>query len=137
MEIKEKWTDDDFDEMGWHDSKLYQLKFLDENYHFTLYLDYIFEWVKEKEGYKFWVSPCVLTFENVVNLNLNLSFENNIGVYIVAIDREKIGFTPNGKMMEWKYLIETDRGNIEFASTGFKMERISEPVLTESQDLSS
>ena len=139
MEIREKWTDDDFEEMGWHDSRLYQIKFPNEECDFTLFLDYIFQWVKPKEGeefFKFWVSPCELTFKNVVDLDINISFKNAVGIDISKIKREKIGLTPNGKMMEWKYIIETDKGNIEFLSTGFTMETISEPILSEGQDLS-
>ncbi|MBQ4804095.1 hypothetical protein J8L88_14630 [Aquimarina sp. MMG015] len=138
MEIKDKWTDADFDIMGWHDSRLYQIKFPDENYNFTLFLDYIFKWEKQNdETFKFLVSPCELKFENISNFKMSLSFENFLEIFIVEIRREKLGLTPNKKMMEWKYIIETDRGDIEFESTGFKMNLISQPILSDYQSLNS
>lgn len=136
MEVKEKWTNVDFDEMGWHDSRLYQFKFPDESFSFTLYLDYIFKWVEEKDSYKFWVSPCELTFKDVYNLKLNLSFENHLGLYISDIKRKKLK-SINNNITEWEFEIETDRGSIEFTSTDFEMNLISEPILSESQDLNS
>lgn len=136
MKVKERWTDDDYNEMDWHDSKLYQLKFLDEKFEITLFLDYIFEWIKENEGFKFLVSPCKLIFKNVSNLNIKLAFENHIGIYINEIRRSQLGLTPNKKFINWKYIIETDRGNIEFNTTGYKMELISDPIITDRQDLS-
>ena len=135
MKVKKIWTDNDFDEMGWHDSRLYQLKFPDEDCNFILYIDYIFEWVKYKDRYKFWVSPCEMVFKNVIDLNLNLLFENSIGIDIDLIKREEMGLTPNGKMTDWKYQIETDRGRIEFTSTGFEMNLISQPILSKSQSI--
>lgn len=137
MNVKEIWTNTDFEEMGWHDSRLYQVKFPGEESEFVLYLDYIFEWVKPEEGekfFKFWVSPCELIFENIYNLKLNLSFENYIDIYVDDIKREKIGLTPNGKMIDWNFVIETDKGNIEFKATGFRMKTISQPKLSEHQD---
>lgn len=138
MEVKEIWTDSDFDEMGWHDSRLYRMKFPDEDYNFILYIDYIFKWEKQKDdSFKFWVSPCELKFQNISNLKLNLSFEDFLEIFICEIKRQKIGLTPNGKMIEWKYIVETDRGDIEFESTDFEMNLISQPILSESQDLST
>ena len=139
METKEKWTNDDFEEMGWHDSRLYQMKFPNEDYEFILYLDYIFKWEKPSTGkyFKFWVSPCELKFANVHDLKIDLSFENYLQIYIDDIRREKIGLTPNSKMTEWKFYIETDRGNIEFIATDFEMNLISQPVLKDGQDMSS
>ena len=136
MIIKDKWSDNDFNDMGWHDSRLYNIKFPDEEYSFTLYLDYIFEWVKTVDNkFNFWVSPCKLVFENVINLKVNLCFENSIGIDINSIHREKIGLTPNGKLEEWKYTIETDRGNIELLATGFEMSLMHQPILSDSQCL--
>lgn len=136
MKVKETWSDSDFEEMGWHDSRLYQIKFPDEKFEFTLFIDYIFKWVEVDDRFKFWVSPCKLKFHNVINLKIDLSFENILGIDIVSVERTKVGLTPNGKMTKWMYLIETDKGNISFESTGYTMDVISEPEFLESQDMS-
>lgn len=137
MEVKEKWVDDDFDEMGWHDSRLYQVKFPNEECDFILYLDYIFKWVEHKNYFNFWVSPSELIFKNVTSLNINVCFKQAVGVNIENIEREKLGLTPNKKMTYWKYTIITDKGNIELISTNFEMNIISQPILTKSQDMSN
>ena len=138
MIVKEKWTNEDFSQMGWHDSRLYQIKFPNEDYEFSLFLDYIFDWVKDsdKKYFSFWVSPCVIKFKNIYDLKIDISFENFLEIFIEDIHREEIGKTPNGKFIEWKYLIQTDRGNIEFIATDFEMLVISQPILTESQSMS-
>ena len=136
MEVKEKWTNSDFNEMGWHDARLYQIKFPDEEFNFTIYLDYIFKWEKQEDGFfKFWVSPCEMVFKNVFDLDVNISFTKSIGIDIDNIQREKIGLTPNGKMTDWKFLIQTDKGTIELIATDFEMNLISQPILSNGQDL--
>ncbi len=123
--------------MGWHDSRLYQLKFPDEDCNFVLYLDYIFKWEEQNDGFfKFWVSPCKMTFHNVIDADINISFRKSIGIDIIDIKRKKIGLTPNGKMIDWKFLIETDKGNIGLVATDFEMKVISQPIFTSSQSIS-
>lgn len=137
MEVKKLWTDLDFEEMGWHDSRLYQIKFPNEKCALVLYLDYIFRWEKIEESYKYWVSPCEITFKNVINLKLNLTFDDSVGVDINSINREFKGLTPNQKHKQWIYRIQTDKGEISFMTTGFEMNLINNPVLSDSQDLGS
>jgi hypothetical protein len=138
MEVKEIWTNEDFREMGWHDSRLYQIKFPDEECNFTLYLDYIFKWEKqENDFFKFWVSPCEMIFKNVLDSEINISFKKAIGIDIIEIKREKVGLTPNGKMIDWKFLIETDKGTIELIATDFEMNVISQPILSDSQSINN
>ncbi|MGS2762775.1 hypothetical protein [Sinomicrobium sp. M5D2P9] len=134
MKIKETWTDKDFEEMNWHDSRLYQLKFPDDNCDFTLYLDYIFEWIEDEKGYKFLVAPCELVCYNVIDLKLDIIFDKSVGIDINIITRKNIGKTPNGKLNQWRYLVETDKGTIDFTTTGFSMKTISDPILSRNQD---
>ena len=66
MDVKGIWTDSDFGQMGWHDSRFYSLEFPGVNNEISLDLDYIFEWVKQENGeFLFWVSLCILkSFES-------------------------------------------------------------------------
>lgn len=41
------WTEEDFNQMGWHDSNIYAIAF-GENFEFKLDIDYIFQWVHPK-----------------------------------------------------------------------------------------
>lgn len=66
MDVKPIWTDADFEEMGWHDGRLYGIIISDEDFSLTLDIDYIFKWENSSEEITgFWVSPCDLVFENV------------------------------------------------------------------------
>src|SRR5260221_10243754 len=68
------WTEQDFEEMGWHDCHIYAVAFLPETFEFVLDLDYICKWVNPKppaENFSFWVSPATLVFENVHDLELD------------------------------------------------------------------
>ena len=134
--VKEVWRDDDFDEMGWHDSRLYELSFPDEEFQIKFDIDYIFKWEKSSGSITgFWVSPCDLIFENVANFCVDIDFKNNTLIFISEIKRTNKRSTPNGRLVEWDYEMECDNGLIRFSSTGFKQRIRKQPILSESQDL--
>jgi hypothetical protein len=67
---KAVWTDDDFDEMGWHDATLYAVGFPvgHEGAELVLDLDYIVRWAPPEppeQYYSFWVAPATLVFHEV------------------------------------------------------------------------
>ena len=121
--MKEKiiWTDADFAEMGFHDSRLYAISMPGgEDCRFILDIDYIFQWDWEKDKFsKQWVAPCQLIFDYPYNVTINLSFENNVGVDIVDIERTKVKSTTSSN--KWNYKIETDRGDITLDAWGYKL----------------
>ena len=134
MKVKMKWTDSNFEEMGWHDSRLYSIAFPRENLVLSLNIDYIFKWVeREDEAYNFWVAPCLLKFHNVLNLKIDIDFSNSVGIDIQLMKRIDKGVLSNGKMRIWEYFIDTDKGNISFLSTGFVQDVLDDPILSESQ----
>lgn len=137
MHVKEIWSDKDFDEMGWHDSCLHAISFPQYDQVFELDIDYIFEWVLNKESnlFNFHISPCTLTFYDVLNLEINISFDDSIGISIADITRENPRKLANDKLAIWDYVIETDKGTISFTATGFEQKVLSQPILSESISL--
>ncbi len=136
LQVKNKWTDADFKEMGWHDASLYSMKFPWDNLELSLDIDYIFKWERSKESsYQFWVSKCNLIFNNVLNLKIDIDFNNSICLSILEITRDNKRATPNGKMILWDYTIETDKGIITFQSTGYVQDVLTNPILSDSQNL--
>ena len=134
MAIKEVWTNDDFQDMGWHDCRLYAVKFPQEALELTLDIDYIFKWEKLKnDRFRFLVAPCNLTFQGVLSLKLDLKITAAIGVDILAINRSLHELTPNKRSI-WHYAIETDRGLIEFETIGFVQKIRSQPIWSSSQN---
>lgn len=137
MKVKEIWTDSDFEDMGWHDSRLYSVKFPDDELELKLDIDYIFKWEEVKgEKFKFWIAPCDLIFSEVLSLKLEIDFSYSTGIDILSIRREQKEQSPNGTSI-WSYVIETDRGLISFETVGFKQKVRLQPILSESQNLTS
>ncbi|WP_295231451.1 hypothetical protein [uncultured Chryseobacterium sp.] len=134
MEVKNIWTDIDFEEMGWHDSHIYSILFPDERLKLVLDIDYIFKWVLNEETgfYNFWVSPCSLIFMDVLNLKIDINFENSIGLNIEDINRSNPRLSANGEVTLWDYSISTDIGAITFKSSGYKQQVKQQPVYSSS-----
>ncbi|MCT4174833.1 hypothetical protein HZP56_17895, partial [Elizabethkingia anophelis] len=89
MIVKDIWTDMDFEQMGWHDNYIHAIVFPNENQKLVLDIDYIFKWVLNETStlYDFWVSPSNLIFMDVLNLKINLDFQNTVGLGIQDINR--------------------------------------------------
>lgn len=135
MKVKNTWTDDEFEDLGWHDCRLYAIQLPDENFKLSFDVDYIFKWEKESDQFKFWVSPCDLVFSNVSGLKVDLDYRDSMLMFISEVKRSNPRLSPNGKVTIWDYLIECDNGDIAFSATGFRQTVRSQPVLSESQDL--
>ena len=137
MVVKNKWTNEDFEEMNWHDVQLYSVRFYENNYNLTFDNDYLFKWeLNEKtKKYRFWISPCKLTFLDVSDLRIDLDFQNVVGVSVENITRSNGRKSPNGKMKTWDYTIETNVGRISFSATDYVQDVLAQPVLSKSQIL--
>lgn len=141
MNIKQKiWTEDDFDIMSWHDSKVYGIGFDEENFKLLLDIDYIIDWVKPEPNniyFSFWVSPATLVFTNVYDLNIEIS--TTLGIDICKVFREKPIVPINkeyiNKDTEWLWRISSNQGDITFRSIGYKQYIRRKPILTDGQNI--
>lgn len=136
MKVKNRWTNDDFEQMGWHDCRVYSVALPEEDFSLKLDIDYIFRWDERPGGgYSFWVSPCDLVFLNVSDFSARLHYGNRMLLFISDLKRGNQRLSPNGKMMVWDYEIECDQGTITFSATGFEQIVRSQPKASETQDL--
>jgi len=138
MKVKEIWTEQDFEQMGWHDSHVYNVSFPNKELEFCLDIDYLFKWVLDSSKtnlYKFWVSPCVLVFFNVSNLKISIEFKDSIGLDILDINRNESFLYLEKKITFWNFEILTDKGTISFESSGYKQIVRKQPILNQSQVL--
>lgn len=137
---KNLWNDEDFDNMNWHDCKVYGIGFDDDKYKLIFDIDYILDWVKsEKDNiyFKFWVAPSTLVFENVYELNIDLSIFN--GFEICKVCRSE-PMEPRNKEyinrnIEWSWHISSNQGDITFKSVGYTQFIRRKPILTDDQSL--
>jgi hypothetical protein len=128
MEVKELWSDAEFDEMGWHDCRIYSLRFPDNELRLKLDIDYIFSWEKlPNDSFRFWVSPCELIFENVSDFKAEVDFKNYMQLFIMELKRGNARPSPNGKATLWDYEIDCDNGRIAFTATGFEQRVRAQP----------
>ncbi|WP_416191653.1 hypothetical protein [Neisseria sp. CCUG12390] len=133
---KQIWTEKDFDQMGWHDARIYGFVFHPADEYRTdliFDIDYILEWVNPmppEEYFSFWVSPCTLKFENIYNLQIEI---DQYGTNLPAIEDVELVSVENG-IYQWN--IELSEGYISFKSSGFKQFVRNQPVLIRRQFLS-
>ena len=121
--------------------KVYGIGFDDENFKLLLDIDYILDWVKptyDNSYFNFWVSPATLVFENVYDLNIDIS--SMLGIEISELLREDPK-TPRNKEFinrdtEWLWRIESNYGEMNFRSVGFKQYIRNKPILTNEQSIS-
>jgi hypothetical protein len=119
---KSLWTNHDFENMSWHDCKLFAISFGD-NFQLLFDIDYIFKWVQTGETFKFWVSPCTLVFENVYDLEIQMD-RISAGIDIDEINRDNSQRPRNADFVkvdtEFDWTIDTQQGSLYFKSIGYK-----------------
>jgi hypothetical protein len=122
------WSDADFDQMGWHDAKIYAVQF-GENISFDI--DYIFEWVKSDadDFFSFVVAPATLVFLEPTNIVLNVDFRFGQQLEIEEIHRR---VADNGST-EW--YIETHQGDIIITANSFQQVIRRQPTLQTGQQV--
>jgi hypothetical protein len=134
---KSIWAEEDFEEMGWHDCKLYALAFNHEKFEIAFDIDYIIEWVSQQENdssYKFWVAPATLIFRNVYDININL-YSTDCQIQDISKQNPIKPLNANyiDDLFEYDWTIETTNGDITFKSTGYKQYIRDEPRLLDRQ----
>ena len=75
--IAEYYTEDDFDSLGFHDCYIHCVRWSIGDFSLSLDLDYIVEWLEPVvvgEGYRFWISPAELSFQNVSDVSVQLDW---------------------------------------------------------------
>lgn len=141
--VKNIWTQDDFEQMGWHDANIYGLTFEKKEGAWSADLlfdiDYIFQWVQNEQpekAFTFWVAPCTLIFKEAFALSIDLNtldyaLEGLEIADLYLIKKEDHG---NGSITyHWKMELQT--GNIEFQSQGFSQIVRQKPLHISGQSL--
>lgn len=132
------WTEKDFRDMGWHDCRLYGVSFDHKNYSLILDIDYIFKRTDYDESNAekvFWISPCYLIFENYYNVRIDLDLTNIADIIIGDLLQDNPVLTPNGKLTQWRYQVQTNVGDITLYATGYRQIVRESPLCVNTQDL--
>lgn len=128
---KALWTSDDFEVMGWHDSRVWAMVAAAERLEFAMDLDYIFKWVHPEPGethFKFWVAPVTMVFENAHDISIENESPQG-GIEVADLHRENPKPTPNGASTGYLYRFECQEGAISLRATGYRLYVRTEPRL--------
>lgn len=107
-DIKTVWTTADYAEMGWHDCRLRSVRFVDENFKFSIELDYP---IRSKNFENFF-APARMIFHDAFDIIVKLETNNMIGICILELTLRRAGRSPNGKVDMYQCTIDTDVGKI-------------------------
>ena len=135
--VKEVWTNEDFDMMGWFEATIYNIQFPDLFREMTWDIDYIFNRLHKPEEREpdYLVAACRLMFFEVSHLKFRLDFKENIlELEVQSMKRRAINPMEDGTPL-WFYYIRANYGTISFVSTGFEMTIVQQPVFSHEQDL--
>ena len=126
---KKIWNDKDFEQMGWHDNRIYKIRLTED---LELDIDYILQWNEpDIEGmpFTFWVAPATLVFKNVEDLNFEVDTSFSDIIEIDGIERFQ-----SAKVIRWTII--TQQGNLQFASEGYEQFIRQEPFFEFGQTIS-
>lgn len=132
---KALWTSDDFEVMGWHDSRVWAMVASEESFEFAMDLDYIFKWVPPDPGetyFKFWVAPVTMVFENASDVSIQIESSQG-GIEVAALHREEPKLTPSGVLTDYLYRFECQEGAISVRATGYRLYVRMEPRFMQAQ----
>jgi hypothetical protein len=138
---KDIWTDDDFDQMGWHDSTVHAIEFEPANDHagsIHLDIDYIFEWVHPSEpggAFTFWVAPATLVFPMAWDVIVRIEMLSSVlRLEITDIVRTPYA-VPSGAPGFFTWTVDGDNFAVEMKADGYRQYIRRRPILTDAQSL--
>lgn len=140
METKLVYNTNNFNQIQWHDTKIYAFAFDDKNFKFYLDVDLILEWIDPQlnsENYTFKIVPATIVFLNTWNLIIDV--DTNLNLVIEDVEMISPHLPNNIKyienVLEYCWKIELSEGEIQFNSIGFEILTKSEPVLSNEQSI--
>jgi len=137
---KSVWTEEDFDRMGWHDATVHAFAFEPDRWEFLLDLDYILKWVRPAESeasFSFWSAPATLVFDNVTNLEVELSPFPGFELSDIQRDDPQLPDAQehSSGSLDWRWTLAFFNGQITFRATGFTQYIRRAPISNTSQSL--
>ncbi len=147
---KKIFTQDDYEQMNWHDVKIHALGTLETEHDFyseialVFDIDYMLEWVHippENRSFSFWIAPCTLVFQNVRDLHWEFQqpeqHQLEYEIYqleLLAVNPQPTKCFPNYCTYDWRIEL-TYGGEMTFTSSGMQQWIRKAPVLSEKQSL--
>lgn len=143
QEHANKWSNGDFEDMCWHDNRVHGVKIHNPregyDYDIIFMIDYILEWVKTDDRFKFWVAPATLAFHGAHNAKIDVLLNYKQSLDIDRIEREETSSDAEKKAEYTKYRFTIHFHNqistISLEANGFSQVLTSAPILIDRQSI--
>src|SRR5262249_38588434 len=135
------WTDQQFEEMSWHDNHVHGLRIEEGEYgsgELALDLDYIVEALCDGARYTFRIVPVYLRFLGVTNLRVVLAYSTPtaaLGPFSIHAIERRNEVRERYVAQLWKIAINWPQGEIVFEAKGFDHPAMGTPLVSELQRL--
>lgn len=138
--VRDCYSEADFERLGFHDCRIWAIRWSPQDFSIALDLDYIVEWVEptqEASNYAFWICPAELRFANVDGVDVALQWSGlPLECHIAELHRRESRQTPNGTLQWlWELELSAPGGSISLWATGFHLKMLAKPVLSNVQCL--
>jgi len=139
IELENKLKQIPLKDINFHDCKIYAWGFDSDKNQLLMDIDLIYEWIVTKNNnYVFRVAPTTLVFENVWDVSMDISMDNELIIdkieYSNPVVPRNIDYLPKEtKEYDWK--IEFLQGEITFKAISFSIYQRQKEVLQKSQTL--
>ena len=136
---KSIWNESDYEQMGWHDARIYGLSFQKNPDGWTgdlkLDIDYIFQWihpVPPDKYFSFWVAPCTLIFKEAFDLQIDINTASrNLDLEIA--DLYLVNKQAHDDKLFYEWHVELQQGDIKLRSFGLEQIVRQKPIHINSQ----
>ncbi|SQI33910.1 Uncharacterised protein [Leminorella richardii] len=123
-DIKTRWDERDFEQMGWHDVHIHAVAHYTEVLQLRLDIDYILQWINppaEECRYRFLLAPATMVFDLVSSIKLDINTASP-GLFISRLHQSVPipGIFPESPC-SYDYRIELEEGCIAFNASGFRL----------------
>ena len=135
------WTHDQFNEMSWHDNHVHALRITEGEHgsgELTLDIDYILEWVREPDGFKFRIIPVSLRFMEVTGLRIHLDYASPsaaLGPFSIHAIERRTEARERYVAQIWTILVNWPKGEISFEAMGYEQSSWGREMVSSRQHL--
>ncbi len=134
----QRWTETDWEILGWHDCNIYGFSFAEGNHgtgSLTFDLDYILEWRKTKSNhFEFLIAPADLVFHEVWAPVIELDYSScAMGPFSIDGIQRDLVKREHYSSYRWTIDVNFPKGSISFEALSFVQTLRKEPILTSAQ----
>lgn len=128
VESRIRWTEQDFEELSWHDNYIHGFSLVAGEHgagELVIDLDYILDWQgRNQDGqYQFRIAPAELTFAEVTNLNFSLDYASvsaAMGPFSIDGIERHVEARERYNAIVWTINVSFPAGQIIFEASGFR-----------------